>query len=360
MTVNSNTIMKPVISGIQQIGVGVADAEEAFEWYRKIFGTDIVVFKDAATASLMQRYTGNKPHQRVAILAMNLQGGGGLEIWQYTSRTPVAAGPIQLGDHGIFSVKIKCRDAGAAYEYYWEQGVKLLSMPSKNPAGVEHFFMQDPYGNTFEIIEDHNWFTRNTHLTGAVCGVTIGVSSIEKALPFYQSILGYNKCIFSEEGSFNDWKHLPGGDHTFKRVLLGHNKKPAGAFGKLLGTTYVELVQVTNRKSVKIFANRYWGDLGFIHICYDMHGMKALEQQCFDEGCALTVNSADSFNMGNAAGHFAYNEDPDGTLIEYVETHRVPVFKKLGWYFNLRNRNHEKPLPDWMVRCLSFNKVKEK
>jgi hypothetical protein len=55
--------------------------------------------------------------------------------------------------------------------------------------------------------------------------------------------------------------------------------------------------------------------------------------------------------------HFAYIEDPDGTLIEFVETHRVPVVKKIGWYFNLKGRNG-KPLPRWMVRALSFNRVK--
>jgi hypothetical protein len=81
-------IMKRIISGIQQVGIGVANADEAFRWYRKIFGTDIVVFKDAATASLMKPYTGQQSHERYAILALNMQSGGGFEIWQYTSRTP--------------------------------------------------------------------------------------------------------------------------------------------------------------------------------------------------------------------------------------------------------------------------------
>lgn len=352
--------MKPIISGIQQVGIGVTNAEEAFAWYRKIFGTDIVVFKDAAAACLMQQYTGHELHKRLAILAMNLQGGGGFEIWQYTSRTPTApVRQIQIGDLGIYSVKIKSRNVCAAYEYYLELGVNLLSMPTKNPAGLEHFFMQDPYGNTFEIVEDHNWFTRNSNLTGSVCGITIGVSSIKNSLPFYQHILGYTNQIYSGEGSYEDWKDLSGGEYNFKRVLLGHNRQSIGAFGKLLGPTYVELVEVTSRKPEKIFANRYWGDLGFIHVCYDLNGMQSHEQLCFDQGYPLTVNSQNSFDMGQASGHFAYNEDPDGTLIEYVETHKVPIFKKLGWYLNLEKRNPEKPLPDWMVRCLSFSRVKK-
>lgn len=351
--------MKPVISGIQQVGIGVANAEEAFNWYRKIFGTDIVVFKDAAQASLMKQYTGNKIHERLAILAMNLQGGGGFEIWQYTSRTPAApAQKINLGDLGIFSVKIKCKDVNATYEYYWEEGVKLLSMPAKNPAGILHFFLEDPYGNTFEIVEDDNWFTKNGSLTGSVCGTTIGVSSIEKSLPFYQQILGYTNVVYSGYGYYEDWQELSGGESRFKRILLSHNRKMIGAFGKLLGQSYVELVEVADRQPVKIYKDRYWGDLGFIHVCYDINRMQLLEQLCFDYGSPLTVNSSNSFDMGNAAGHFSYNEDPDGTLIEYVETHKVPVLKKLGIYFNLKNRNPEKPLPDWMVRCLSFSRVR--
>jgi len=63
--------------------------------------------------------------------------------------------------------------------------------------------------------------------------------------------------------------------------------------------------------------------------------------------------------MGEAAGHFAYIEDPDGTLIEFVETHKVPILKKLNWYFNLKNRDPRKPLPSWMIKSMGFGRVKE-
>jgi hypothetical protein len=66
----------------------------------------------------------------------------------------------------------------------------------------------------------------------------------------------------------------------------------------------------------------------------------------------------DSFDMGEAAGNFAYIEDPDGALIEFVETHKIPVVKKIGWYIDLRKRLPSKALPDWMLKLLSFNRVK--
>ena len=62
--------------------------------------------------------------------------------------------------------------------------------------------------------------------------------------------------------------------------------------------------------------------------------------------------------MGDAAGHFSYIEDPDGTLIEFVETHKVPIMKKFGLFINLKNRNPLKPLPNWMIKSMKMNRVK--
>lgn len=357
---NTEKMERRIISGIQQVGIGVVNADEAFAWYRKIFGTDIVVFKDAATASLMKPYTGQQAHDRYAILALNMQSGGGFEIWQYTSRTPVPADrPLQLGDLGIYAVKIKCRDIARAYSFYQEQGVNLLTSPAKSPAGLQHFYLKDPYDNVFELTEDAYWYTDTGRLTGSVCGVTIGVSSIEKALPFYQKVLGYDITQYSGEGQFADFKGIPGGTHSFKRVLLDHSRKQEGAFARLLGPTRIELVQVLDRQPFKIYENRYWGDLGFIHLCFDINGFAAHEKICIENGHPLTIDSSNSFDMGEAAGHFAYNEDPDGTLIEYVETHRVPILKKIGWYLDLRKRNPARHLPNWMVKALRFSRVKE-
>lgn len=353
--------MKRTINGIQQVGIGVANAQEAFDWYRKIFGTDVIVFKDTATASLMKKYTGNLEHQRLAILAMNMQSGGGFEIWQFTNRTPQSPSQsLQLGDLGIFAVKIKCKDVQATYHQYKSNGVAILTAPAKSPAGLEHFFMQDPYGNVFEIVQDKYWFSNNEHLTGGVCGIIMGVSDVNKSVSFYRNILGYDELISNASGAFEDFKNLSGGSHTFKRVLLGNSRKISGAFGKLLGPGCIELVEVQDRKPQKIYADRFWGDLGFIHVCYDINEMDIHEKICFRQGYPLTVNSKNSFDMGDAAGHFSYNEDPDGSLIEYVETHKVPIIKKLGWYLNIKNRNPENPLPDWIVKCLGFGRVKEK
>ena len=43
--------MQKLISGIQQIGIGVPDVHKAWTWYRKAFGIDVRMFEEAAEAA---------------------------------------------------------------------------------------------------------------------------------------------------------------------------------------------------------------------------------------------------------------------------------------------------------------------
>jgi catechol 2,3-dioxygenase-like lactoylglutathione lyase family enzyme len=349
-----------IISGIQQIGIGVKDAEQAWAWYRKNFSMDIPVFKSADVADLMLPYTGGKPQERYAILALNIAGGGGFEIWQYTQRTPVAPDfKILLGDLGIYAAKIKCRNVPEMYAYAKENKLDIVTELANDPAGKPHFFLKDPYGNLFEIVHDEVWFKNRKDLTGGIAGCTIGVSDMKKSMDFYRDVLGYDVVVYDKKDTFKDFNGIDGGNGLFHRVLLTHSKERIGGFSKLLGPSQLELVQVEGRAVNKIYKNRFWGDLGFIHLCFDINGMKSLEEKCAKLNYPFTVNSAESFDMGEAAGHFAYIEDPDGTLIEFVETHRVPIMKKIGFYLDLRKRSPEKSLPNWMITALSLARVRD-
>jgi catechol 2,3-dioxygenase-like lactoylglutathione lyase family enzyme len=355
---------KVVVSGIQQLGIGVSNVAEAWKWYRKYLGMDIKVFEESATASLMLPYTGGVPQKRHAVLALNLSGGGGFEIWQYTDRVPQAPKFVPaLGDLGIIAAKIKARDVHKTHAYFTEEKL-IVSTLTKDPSGRACFFLTDPYNNIFQIIESHNWFSKENKLTGSVYGVVIGVTDIEKSKKVYSNILGYDTVVFDIKNNFNDFAGMHGGDSNFRRVLLKNSKPRLGAFGKLFGDSEIELLQVEGHTPRKIYEDRYWGDLGFIHLCFDIQGMEALNAACAKRGFPFTVDSfanhhGNSFDMGEAAGHFSYIEDPDGTLIEFVETHKVPIFKKFGWYLNLRKRNPAKHLPDFIVKMLGLSKVKD-
>ena len=354
-------IMEKIICGIQQMGIGVPDVQTIWKWYRKMFGIDIRLFEDAAEAPLMTRYTGDEVQSRTATLALSMESGGGFEIWQYTSRpTEKANFAIQLGDLGLYACRIKSRDVKASFEFHKSNGVTLLSELSQTPSGELNYFLEDPNGNIFNIVEGSGWFSDTKHpaRTGAVAGVLIGVSDIEASLKLYRDVLDYETVEYDETGAFDCFSGLLAGDQEFRRVLLSHKSERKGPFSKLLGPTKIELVQAIDRKPKKIFADRFWGDWGFVHLCFDIQGMETLKKECETAGFPFTVDSGNTFDMGEAGGRFSYIEDPDGTWIEFVETHKVPVMKNIGWYINLKKRDPKKRLPNWMLKAMAFNRVK--
>lgn len=350
----------PTIAGIQQIGIGIPNVHEAFDWYRIHFGMDIPIFEEAAEANLMLPYTGGKPHQRHAILAINMAGGGGFEIWQYTSRVPQPCSfELQLGDFGFYCTRMKSKDVKASYEFLKSKNVNIISGLTKDVAGNDTFYLRDPWNNLFQIVTGDSWFGTGKQLTGGPSGCMIGVSDMDRSMRFYADILGYDTVIYDQTGVFDDFKNLPSGKLKVRRVLLGHSAPRVGAFSQLLGASQIELVKTYERSPRKIFENRFWGDQGFIHLCFDISNQSAMKERCTSKGYPYTVDSGEKFDMGEAAGHFSYIEDPDGALIEFVETKKIPILKKLGWYLDLRKRDATKPLPNWMLKALRFNRVKD-
>ncbi len=355
-----------VISGIQQMGVGVNDLSEAWEWYIRAFGMDCRIFEEVAEARLMLPYTGGEPRSRHAVLAMNLQSGGGFEVWQYKERKPkYPAYETMLGDLGIFACKIKVKDVENAWQYWTDNGVEVLGKPVDDPAGKKSFFLRDPFGNIFHIVGATDWFMNLKKISGGSYGGVIGVTDIDRALNIYSGILGYDRIVYDVTGTFEDLAPVPGGKGIFRRVLLAPARPFHGGFNPVFGQSVIELIEAKDREVNKIFEGRLWGDPGFIHLCYDIRGMDNLRKYCEEAGFPFTVDSqqsheGNSFDMGEAAGHFAYIEDPDGTLIEFVETHKVPIIKKLGWYLDLRKRDPNKPLPTWMIKSLRFSRVKSR
>ena len=207
-----------------------------------------------------------------------MDGGGGFEIWQFTSRnTEKAVFNIQLGDYGMIACKIKSRDVHASYKNMIDNGVETASKVLQSPEGKNHFFVKGPNGNMFEVVESKDWFSNTGHPSkcGGVAGSIIGVSDIDKSLVLYKDILGYDQIVYDQTDSFND------------------------------------------------------------------------------------LDSSDTFDMGEAGGRFSYVEDPDGTWIEFVETHKVPILKKIGWYIHLKKRKPGKSLPRFILKMMGLNRVKD-
>lgn len=342
--------MHHFLSGIQQVGIGVSNAVAAMHTYKHLFGMDVLIFDDQAKANLMTQYTGGTVFNRRAILTMNLQGGGGFEIWQYLDRKPQDSAPIETGDLGINAVILKSTNINTSHQRLNKiEGIKVSEVVNCKHSGA-YFWVTDTSSNTFKIIASNEWFQTGKHDLGGVVGSVIGISDMEKSLRFYQNVLGLDTILYDFDYSKDGLE--------FRKVGLQKKATGKGAFNKLLGDVTIELVQLKNKEAKKIYENRYWGDCGFIHLCFDVLDMKSLKIHAEKQHCHFTVDSNNTFEMDNASGRFCYVEDPDGTLIELVETHKVPILKKIGWFLDLQKRDQEKPLPNWMIKMLALSKVK--
>lgn len=344
-----------IICGIQQVGIGVPDFVEAWKWYSDNFGFEIKIVDDEGVAERMLPYTGGKPQPRRSGIAVNIRGGGGFEIWEPKGRElNYLKEPVKLGDLGILIAKVKTADIEAAYNTFINKGLDVISEILIAPTGQKHFFMKDPYGNLFQLEQDDYVFVNEKKTTGGANGVIIGVSDIDKSLPFYMQLLDYDKIVFDQTAVFDDLKSLPGGENRVRRVILERSKPIEGPLCRIMGTSHLELIQSMDGAGKKLYEGRFWGDPGFIHLCFDVRNMEAVKVQAEAMGHPFVCDSGADFGMGDANGHFTYVEDPDGTLIEFVETFRIPIAKKFGLYLNLANKDDHKPLG--ILKLLRFAK----
>ena len=345
-----------LISGIQQIGVGTTDFRKSWNWYIEMFGIDVKILEDDTVAERMLPYTGGVPQQRHACIALNIQGGGGFEIWQYSKRKPEPCPfKIAAGDLGVFAAKPNCRDVKAFHKQIsakWQD----CTIPETLPDGTPCFYVKDLFGNVFQIVENKKVFIDQGKLTGGMAGAVIGVTDMDKSVKFYSDVLGYNILISDTTGPFSTNDPMPEADKQCRRVILKAPERK-GAFAELFGESTIELVQALEHMPRKIYEGRYWGDPGFIQVCFDVTNMKSLGKFCASKGYPFTVDSCpdgERFDMGDASGHFTYIEDPDGTLIEFVEAHKVSIIKKLGLAIDMGKRNPEKPLPKLLFRLMGL------
>lgn len=346
-----------LISGIQQVGVGTENFRKSWNWIIEMFGADIRVLEDDTVAERMLPYTGGEPQKRHACITVNLQGGGGFEIWQFSGRKPqpCAFRPVP-GDLGILAAKVKCRDVAAFRRELaarWPDAGPLETLPDGTPC----FYVRDPYGNLFQLVERKDVFIEQHKPTGGVVGAVIGVGDMDAALRFYGGILGYDRILSDTTGPFSEHDFVPGGRKRCRRVLLDRTVPFSGAFSGLFGQSTLELVQGLEITPRKIYEGRFWGDPGFIQLCFDVTNMDALKAFCAAGGHPFTVDSCpdgERFDMGEASGRFCYIEDPDGTLIELVETEKVPVAGRLGWYIDMKKRDPRKPLPRFLFRMMGL------
>ena len=349
------------IQGMQHIGVATSDMDQSLKFFRQLFGMDIPFFDSVQAAPLMDSHTRGETITKRASMVMNLQGGCALEVLRADSFEPVPAGwEIAPGDLGITAVQMKTRDIHKMHAHARSiAGDSCDQTLRDTPWGAATFYLKDPDGNRFQVLEADDWFENNGHPSGGVMGCTIGVSDMDAALKLYADVLGFDQVLHDATGTQADWDGMPHCTESFRRVRLTQSAPGAGGFGKLTGRTYVELVQAIDRKGSFIFKDRIWCDIGFAHLGFDVRGMADLGTALDKEGFGFRCDTADAIGMGETKVHCTYIDDPDECWLEMIEVYKVPIIEKWGLFLDVQKRGADEPLPRWMLKALRFSRVKD-
>src|SRR5690554_7871620 len=100
-----------IISGIQQVGIGVENLYEAWEYYIELLNMDIRILEDNKVAELILPYTGGKPTLRHAAIAVHMQRAGVSVVWQSAERKPrPLAVVLHIGDLASLVRMLESRD----------------------------------------------------------------------------------------------------------------------------------------------------------------------------------------------------------------------------------------------------------
>jgi catechol 2,3-dioxygenase-like lactoylglutathione lyase family enzyme len=233
-----------------------------------------------------------------------------------------------------------------------------LAQTARKLFGKGRVALKDPDGQFIIIVEDDQLFEPTTHPIGGVGGISIGVSDINTAKAFY-ALLGFDQVLYEATAVFADFASFPGGEQPLTRVILGTKTAAEGPFGAVIGYSTLELIATPNREGQKIFRNRIWGDVGFVHIGLDIFDMKGLAERLAQNNIAFKCDSASALSMGKTQVHCAYVVDPDGILIELIEVYKIPLIEKWGIFLNVHGKKAGKALPNWLIRLLRFSRIKD-
>lgn len=81
-----------------------------------------------------------------------------------------------------FGIKIKSKNVTAAHAHFTKTPLIDVSALMDAPDDRKHFWLTDPYGNYFNIVEGDDWFKTSQGFCGGVVAAVIGVTNLDKAV----------------------------------------------------------------------------------------------------------------------------------------------------------------------------------
>ncbi|MBI5118225.1 VOC family protein [Candidatus Poribacteria bacterium] len=337
-----------MITSLQHVGLGVTDAAASYDFYKKVLGFPVKISDYVGASKEMEPIIGELVKMRI-IMALSARGRGLVELVQYLSTSPR---PLEMrwGDIGFLATGYRVDNLPGFINRLQQIGVKpkvrsyVTELASRQR--WESAFLADPDGNLIELVDISPGAPVEPNVSGLV-QVTVGVRDIDKSLPFYRDILGYNVTLLDIVQEEPGLQPLFGRSFAQRQVLLQRTERLNGPFVTSDGGV-IRLVQVLGYQGKELFAGRRWGDIGQMECCFEVDDIRAAVAEVERSMKTKAYCSPTYMDMGAGTNaFFAYIKDPDGTLIEFDEVKKVLWMKPLVFAAVLR---FFFPVIAWMSR----------
>lgn len=312
-----------LFAGVDHVGVGVSDVDEAIRFYGDHVGFDRVLFDWTGELRAVEPYAGRVPLARVAML-------------ESSGATPIGAGRVKLvqvldgdgpppvpegqawGEIGVCEICLHVRDVRGVHDTLVAAGGASLMAPMRAdvpPAGVtlDIAYVADPWGTKLEMIE---WTGLWRSLPGparaeGVNHVAFGVAEMARSRAFYEA-LGFTELLFESFEFFDPmapWYERPWYDP--ERLPAQHMTMPMAPQGAAIEPVVLDPPGHDCRGG--------WGHLGPMDFGIRVSNLEAAIGQLRAEGVEV-AGPAETVDLGGGAEwrQVAFAE-PDGNYVTLVE-----------------------------------------
>ena len=310
-----------VFRGVDHIGIGVGDMDEAIAFYGRHVGFDDVRFDWVGEVPGLQAIAGRTPLARIAMLASGTAtpvGPGRIKLVQVLDGDGPPATPEgqAWGEVGVCEVCLHVRGVEGVHASLVTAGCEEL-MPPMSAAVVPHdvaldiSYVADPWGTKIELIE---WRGLWRSLPGparpeGVNHVAFGVTDMSRTRVFYER-LGFTELLFESTEFFDPmapWYKAP---WYSDELPAQHMTMPMSPQGAAIEPVVLDPPGHDCRGE--------WGHLGPMELAIGVsnleQGIAALRRQ----GVEL-LGEPQALDVGSGEWRYAYFAEPDGNYVSLVE-----------------------------------------
>jgi catechol 2,3-dioxygenase-like lactoylglutathione lyase family enzyme len=310
-----------MINGIDHVGIGVTNIENAQNFYRDFLGFKNVIFDYTGKLPGMDQVVGRSDVKaRILMLASE-------------NYTPIAQGAIKLvqllppskpnrpeiksewSAICIAEVGISVKNIEEVYNLAMEKGFRSVLPPTYNinaPQNEECKFayIRDPDGVLIELIDWHMYkeFDFGVPRMEAVNHLGIGVRDMKKTMTFYKDVLGFDEIIVDYKTKMDIMAPMLPSPTPTTELIIVTNKYRGVWLEAFQHFPYEPLIAVPN-----------WGDFGPMEFAISVSNIQKEYEQLQRKGIRFLCPPQKAVLPPSGEWKYCYMRDPDGFLVSLVE-----------------------------------------